>query len=185
MTQYSKAKSQEMMDKSIEVLSKEFMGLRAGRASVHMLDGVHVNAYGSMMPLSQVGSVSTPEPRLLTVQVWDAGLVKSVEKAITDAGLGLNPQPDGALIRMPVPELNEQRRTELTKIAGKYAESARISIRAVRRDAMDAVKAEEKNGDISEDDKSRLETEIQKLTDDAVGKIDKMLDEKEKDIMTV
>ncbi len=182
---YDKAEISTRMDRAVEALHKEFAGLRTGRASVHMLDPVQVNAYGAMMPLAQVGTVSTPEARLLTVQVWDGGLVKSVEKAITDAGLGLNPQPDGNLIRISIPDLNEERRKELVKVAGKYAEAARVAVRGVRRDAMDSLKAAEKAGDISEDDHKRKGEEVQKLTEAATGRIDKMLTDKEKDIMTV
>lgn len=173
------------MKNTVENLNKEFSGLRTGRASVHMLDPVQVDAYGSKMPLNQVASVGTPEPRLLTVQVWDANNTKAVEKAIRDAGLGLNPQPEGALIRIPVPQLNEERRQELTKVAGKYAEQSRISIRNVRKDGMDSIKQMEKDGDISEDDKRSMEERVQKLTDDYISKIDTLLQDKEKDIMTV
>ena len=140
----------QRMDSSVDSLKKELGGLRTGRASVTMLDPVMVEAYGSMMPLNQVGTVGVPEPRLLTVQVWDKGMVKAVEKAIRDAGLGLNPQPDGQLIRVPVPDLNQERRTELVKVAGKYAESARVAVRNVRRDGMDALKKDEKDKKISE-----------------------------------
>src|SRR6202142_2251069 len=132
------------MDGAIESLKKEFGGLRTGRASTNLLDKISVEAYGSQMPLSQVGTVAVPEPRLLTVQVWDAGLVKSVEKAIRDAGLGLNPQPDGQLVRVPVPELSQERRQELAKIASKFAEQARVAVRNVRRDAMDELKKQQK-----------------------------------------
>src|SRR5580704_15501622 len=130
----------QRMDGAIDALRKEFAGLRTGRASTNLLDNVQVDAYGSMMPLNQVGTVGVPEPRLLTVQVWDKGMVKSVEKAIRDAGLGLNPQPDGQLVRVPVPELSTERRQELSKIAAKYAEGARVAVRNVRRDTMDALK---------------------------------------------
>jgi ribosome recycling factor len=173
------------MDSSIEALQKEFGGLRTGRASASLLDTVVVDMYGSKMPINQVGTVSVPESRLLVVQVWDQGAVKSVEKAIRDAGLGLNPQPDGAMVRIPVPDLNEERRQELTKVAGKYAESARISVRNVRKDGMDSLKKMEKGSEISEDEHKRLSEEVQKLTDDSITKIDTMLSDKEKDIMTV
>lgn len=182
---FDKSDLQRRMEKAIEVLSSEFGGLRTGRASVNLLDPVVVDVYGSKMPLNQVGSVSVPEPRMLSVQVWDAGNVKAVEKAIRDAGLGLNPMPEGNNIRIPIPDLNEERRTELTKVAGKYAETARISVRNVRRDGMDALKKSEKDNEISEDERKRYENEVQKLTDDMVGKIDQMLSDKEKDIMTV
>ncbi|MGQ0526785.1 MAG: ribosome recycling factor [Alphaproteobacteria bacterium] len=173
------------MDASVEALQKEFSGLRTGRASTSLLDPITVEAYGSRMPLNQVGTVNAPEPRLLVVQVWDQGTVKAVEKAIRDAGLGLNPQPDGTTIRIPIPDLNEERRTELRKIAGKYAESGKIAVRNVRREAMDALKKSEKDKGISEDELKRLSDEVQKMTDKAVEKIDSMLADKEKDIMTV
>lgn len=173
------------MQNTVDNLNKEFSGLRTGRASVHMLDPVQVEVYGSRMPLNQLASINTPEPRLLTVQVWDNNNVKTVEKAIRDAGLGLNPQPEGALIRIPVPQLNEERRTELTKLAGKYAEQSRVAIRSIRKDGMDQIKKMEKDGDISEDEKKRLEDEVQSLTDEHISKIDALLESKEKDIMTV
>lgn len=173
------------MEGALENFGSEMAGLRTGRASSAMLDPVMVEAYGSSMPLTQCGTVSVPEPRLLTVQVWDASIAKAVEKAIREAGLGLNPQPDGTTIRVPIPELNQERRVELTKVAGKYAESARVAVRNVRRDGMDSLKKMEKDGDISEDEKKRHEEEVQKLTDKFVAEIDKKLAEKEKDIMTV
>lgn len=169
------------MEGAVDVLKDEFAGLRTGRASANMLEPVIVDVYGSKMPLNQVGTISVPEPRLLSVQVWDAGNAKAVEKAIRDSGLGLNPQPEGAVIRVPIPELNEERRQELTKVAGKYAEQARVSIRNVRRDGMDDIK----KGDDSEDDQKRMSDEVQKLTDEVIGKVDKLLEDKEKDIMTV
>ena len=144
------------MDGAISVLKDEYMGLRTGRATTSMLDPVQVEAYGSRMPLNQCATVNAPESRLLSVQVWDASLVKAVEKAIRDAGLGLNPQPEGNVIRVPVPELNEERRAELAKVAGKYAEDARIAVRNVRRDGMDSVKKAEKDGDITEDDQKHI-----------------------------
>jgi ribosome recycling factor len=144
-----------------------------------------VEAYGSMMPITQVGTISIPESRMLTVQVWDTGLVKSVEKAIRDANLGLNPSADGQVVRVPLPDLNEERRKELVKVAGKYSEQAKVSVRNVRRDGMDQGKKQEKAGDISEDDERRLGDEIQKLTDSFIKKIDEMLVQKEKDIMHV
>ena len=173
------------MDGAVDSLHKEFSGLRTGRASASMLDPVMVDAYGASMPLNQVGTVSVPEPRLLSVQVWDAGLLKTVEKAIRDSGLGLNPQADGGTIRVPVPDLNQERRQELVKVAGKYAESARVAVRNVRRDGMDQLKKMEKEAEISEDDIKRYGEDVQKITNSAVEKIDKMLSEKEKDIMTV
>lgn len=173
------------MNGAVDALHRDFGGLRTGRASTALLDTIQVDAYGSLMPLNQVGTVGVPEPRLLTVQVWDKGLVKAVEKAIRDAGLGLNPQPDGALVRVPLPELSQERRQELVKIANKYAEQARVAVRNVRRDAMDDVKKAQKNGDISEDEQKALETKVQNLTDGAVKKIDTAFAQKEKDIMAV
>ena len=182
---YDKKDIKRRMDGALDVLKKEFSGLRTGRASVNLLDTVMVDMYGSKMPLNQVGTVSVPEPRLLSVQVWDGDAVKTVEKAIRDAGLGLNPMPDGNNIRIPVPDLNEERRTELTKIAGKISENTRISVRNVRRDGMDSIKKMEKDGDISEDDLKRLSDEVQTLTDEVIKSIDTALSDKEKDIMTV
>lgn len=173
------------MDGALEALRKEFAGLRTGRASVSMLDPVTVEIYGSMMPLNQVGTVNVPEPRLLTVQVWDKSAVKAVEKAIREAGLGLNPQPDGQLIRVPIPELNQERRAEITKIAGKYAETGRVAVRNVRRDAMDALKKGEKDGDLTEDEHKTLSEKVQKLTDEHIKKIDELLSGKEKEVMQV
>ncbi len=173
------------MDGALEALRKEFAGLRTGRASVSMLDPVTVEVYGSMMPLNQVGTVNVPEPRLLTVQVWDKSAVKAVEKAIRESGLGLNPQPDGQLIRVPIPELNQERRAEITKIAGKYAEAARVAVRNVRRDAMDALKKGEKDGDLTEDEHKNWSEKVQKLTDEHIKKIDELLHGKEKEVMQV
>lgn len=177
-----KADTKRRMDGAIEVLSKEFAGLRTGRASASLLDPIVVEVYGSRMPLNQVGTVNVPEPRMIIVQVWDAGNVKAVEKAIRDAGLGLNPQTDGTNLRLPIPPLTEERRNELKKLAGKYTEAAKVSVRNVRRDAMDAIK-KDKGG--SEDDQKRLSDEIQKMTDQAIEKIDKMLADKEADITKV
>ena len=182
---FDKTDLKRRMEGAVDNYHKELSGLRTGCASVNLLDPVNVEAYGSKMPLNQVGTVSVPEPRMLSVQVWDAGLVKATEKAIRDAGLGLNPQPEGNLIRIPIPDLNEERRAELSKIAGKYAENARISVRNVRRDGMDAIKKMLKDGDISEDDEKRYSDDVQKLTDEEIQKIDKMLSDKEKDIMQV
>jgi len=173
------------MDGALDVLKDEFAGLRTGRASTSMLEPVQVDLYGTKMPLNQVGTIGVPEPRLLTVQVWDSSAVKAVEKAIREAGLGLNPQPEGSVIRVPIPELNEERRRELGKVAGKYAEQARVSVRNVRRDGMDMLKKMEKDGEITEAEHKRLSGEIQKLTDDIVKQIDVRLTDKEKDIMTV
>lgn len=182
---YTKQDTTRRMDGAIDSLNKEFAGLRTGRASASLLDPIMVEIYGSKMPLSQVGTISVPESRMLSVQVWDATAVKSVDKAIREAGLGLNPMQDGNNIRIPIPDLTQERRTELSKVAGKYAEAAKVSVRNVRRDAMDSLKKSEKDGDISEDDHKRLSDEVQKLTDDSIKKIDKMLSDKEKDIMTV
>lgn len=179
---YSKDALKKRMDGAIDVLKTEYAGLRTGRASASLLDPVTVEVYGSRMPINQVGTINVPEPRLVIVQVWDQSVVKSVEKAIRDAGLGLNPQPDGSTIRIPIPDLNQERRTELQKVAGKYAEAARVSVRNVRRDGMDAVKKMDK---VSEDDQKRFSDEIQKMTDEAIKKIDTMLADKEKDIMKV
>lgn len=173
------------MDASLEALQREFTGLRTGRASVNLLDTIRVDVYGSLSPLSQVGTVNAPEARMLTVQVWDSSQVKAVEKAIRDSGLGLNPSSDGQLIRIPIPSLNEERRQEMTKIASKYAEDARISVRNVRRDAMDSLKKTEKDGDISEDEHRRLTEEVQKTTDAHIKKIDDLLAAKQKEIMQV
>ncbi len=173
------------MDGALEALRKEFAGLRTGRASVNMLDPVMVEVYGSMMPLNQVGTVNVPEPRLITVQVWDKGSVKAVEKAVREAGLGLNPQADGQLIRVPIPELNQERRTEIVKIAGRYAEGARVAVRNVRRDAMDALKKAEKDGDMTEDEHKSWSEKVQKQTDEHIKKIDELLTGKEKEVSQI
>jgi ribosome recycling factor len=173
------------MNKAVEVLKSEFVGLRTGRATISMLDPVRVDVYGSSMPINQVGTVSVPEPRMISVQVWDKSNVKAVEKAITASGLGLNPQADGTLIRIPIPELNEQRRKELTKVAGQYAEQARVAIRGVRRDGMDSLKKLEKDGDIGEDDAKMWHDEIQNMTDAAIMKVDEALAQKTKEILQV
>jgi len=173
------------MDGAIEALRKEFAGLRTGRASASLLDPVMVDAYGSSMPLNQCGTVSVPEPRMLMVQVWDKGLLKPVEKAIRDAGLGLNPQADGASIRVPIPDLNEERRRELVKVAAKYTEQAKVSVRNVRRDGIDALKKLEKDGEISQDEQRKIQTDIQALTDDTIKKVDDAFSQKEKEISQV
>jgi len=175
----------QRMEGAFDALRKEFAGLRTGRASTGMLDPVQVEAYGSMMPINQVGNISVPEPRLLTVQVWDKGVVKAVEKAIREAGLGLNPQSDGALVRVPVPELSGERRQELVKIAGKYTEQARVAVRNVRRDGMDELKKHQKDKKISEDEFETQSEKVQELTDQYIKKIDEALSHKEKEIMTV
>lgn len=173
------------MDGAVTALKAEFAGLRTGRASVSLLEPIHVDAYGTSMPLNQVGTISVPEPRMISVQVWDRSMAKAVERAIRDSGLGLNPQSDGQLIRVPLPDLSEERRTELVKVASKYAESARVAVRNVRRDGMDHLKKMEKDGDISQDDRRLYEEEIQELTDRHVKAIDDALSSKEKDIMQV
>lgn len=173
------------MDSAINALHQELTGLRTGRASTHLLDHITVEAYGSRVPLAQVANVNVPESRLLTVQVWDKSMVKAVEKAISNAGLGLNPVADGQLVRVPIPELTEERRKELSKVAGKYAEGGKVSVRNVRRDAMDEIKKFEKDKKISEDDARKFGEDIQKLTDERIKKIDDMLAQKEKDIMQV
>ena len=173
------------MDASVSSLLNDFSGLRAGRASTAMLDPVSVDAYGSKMPLNQVSNISVPESRLLTVTVWDAGLTDVVEKAIRESGLGLNPQTEGNVIRIPVPDLSEERRKEMVKVAGKYAESGRVAIRNIRRDAIEAVRKAEKEGGMSEDERHGLENDVQKLTDSHIAKIDDMLAQKEKDILSV
>ncbi len=173
------------MDSAVDVLKKEFAGLRTGRASASLLEPVVVEAYGQTMPITQCGTIGVPEARMLTVQVWDKGLVKAVEKSIRDANLGLNPQADGQLVRVPIPALNEERRKELQKVAGKYSEQARISVRNVRRDGMDGLKKLEKDGHISEDEIKKHEKEIQVMTDEEIKKIDEALHHKEKEIMQV
>ncbi len=173
------------MDGAVEVLRKELQGLRTGRASASLLEPITVPAYGSEMPLNQVGTISVPEPRMLSVQVWDRGMVKAVEKAIRTAPLGLNPAVDGSLIRVPLPELSQERRSELVKVAHKYAEQARIAVRNVRRDGMDALKKLERDGHVSTDDVDLWGDEIQSLTDKHIQAINHLLEAKEKDITTV
>lgn len=173
------------MDGAFEALAREFSGLRTGRASAGLLEPLNVDAYDSQMPMNQVGTISVPEPRLLTVQVWDQTLVKAVERAIMESSLGLNPQTEGNLIRIPIPDLSEERRVELTKVAGQYAEQARIAVRNVRRDGMDRLKKMEKAGDLSQDDQHLYADEIQSMTDAHIKKIDAALDVKEQEIMQV
>src|SRR5690242_20822400 len=173
------------MKGAVATLRGEFAGLRTGRASPALLDPIRVEAYGNAVPINQVGTISTPEPRLLTVQVWDRQLVKAVDKAIRDAGLGLNPQVDGQLLRIPVPELNEERRRELAKLAHKYAEAARVAVRNVRRDGMDLLKKLEKDHKIGQDEHRTLGDELQKLTDAHIKDIDTALQGKEQEIMQV
>jgi ribosome recycling factor len=173
------------MDGALDALKREFGGLRTGRASTSLLEHIQVDAYGSAMPLNQVASVSVPEPRLLTVQVWDNGNIKATEKAIQDAELGLNPQAEGNLIRVPIPELSEERREEMTKVAAKYAEQGRIAVRNVRRDGMDSLKKLEKDGDISQDEQHARGEDIQKMTDAYIKLVDELLEAKEQEIMQV
>lgn len=173
------------MDGAIESFKKDLAGLRTGRASSNLLEPVVVEAYGNRMPLTQVGTIGVPEPRLLTVQVWDRGLVKATEKAIRDSGLGLNPQTEGSTIRVPIPDLSQERRHELAKVAHKYAEATRVAIRNVRRDAMDALKKAEKAGDISQDDQKVKADKVQGITDQHIKAVDEALAAKEKEIMQV
>ena len=176
---------QRRMDGAIEVLRKEFGGLRTGRASTSLLEPVMVSAYGGTVPLNQVANVNVPEPRMITVQVWDRGVVKAVDKAIREAGLGLNPQTEGQVIRVPIPELNEERRCELTRVAAKYAEQARVSVRNVRRDGIEALRKLEKDGEISQDHQRKLQNDVQHLTDDHIKRIDETLAQKDKEILQV
>jgi ribosome recycling factor len=173
------------MDGAVEVLRKEFEGLRTGRASASLLEPVMVDAYGSSMPIPQVGTISVPEPRMLIVQVWDQSLVQAVEKAINDADLGLNPKSEGQLVRVPIPDLSKERRVEIAKIAHKYAELVRVSVRNVRRDAMDKLKKMEKDGDLSQDAHQDKADEVQKLTDSHTAFIDELLGVKEKEVMQI
>ncbi|HUJ46970.1 MAG TPA: ribosome recycling factor [Rhizomicrobium sp.] len=185
MDTYSKDELNRRMNGAVGTLKSELAGLRTGRASSALLDPVKVEAYGNTMPINQVGTVGTPEPRLLTVQVWDKGLVKATDKAIREAGLGLNPQIDGQLLRIPIPELNEERRKELVKLAHKYAEQGRVAVRNIRRDGMEALKKAEKDHKISQDEHHRHGDELQKLTDAHVKDIDAALHAKEQEIMQV
>ena len=181
MARYDKADLERRMEGAVESLKSDFSGLRTGRANVTLLDPVTVEVYGSQMPLNQVASVSAPEPRMLSVQVWDKSNVQPVEKAIRAAGLGLNPINDGTTIRLPIPDLTEERRKELAKLAGTYAENARIAIRNVRRDGNESLKEDEKKKEVSEDERKR--GEVQKLTDRMIKAVDEELARKEKDIM--
>ena len=173
------------MDGAIEALKRELAGLRTGRASTSLLEPIHVNAYGAETPLNQVATISVPEPRLITVQVWDRALASVVDKAIRDAGLGLNPRTEGQLVRVPIPELSQERRQELTKVAHKYAEQARVAVRNVRRDGMEMLKRKEKAHEISEDEQHGWAEKIQQMTDLHIKKIDEILGQKEKEIMQV
>ncbi len=183
MAKYDKADLERRMAGAVESLKHDLNGLRTGRANTSLLDPVTVEVYGAHMPLSQVATVSAPEPRMLSVQVWDRSNVGPVDKAIRSAGLGLNPIVDGQNIRLPIPDLTEERRKELAKLANQYAEKARIAARNVRRDGMDNLKVDEKKGEISEDERKRAETEVQKLTDATIADIDAAAQAKEKEIL--
>ena len=183
MAQYDKADLERRMHGAVESLKGDLAGLRTGRANVQLLDPVTVEVYGAHMPLNQVATVSAPEPRMLSVQVWDKSNVGPVDKAIRSAGLGLNPIVDGTTLRLPIPDLTEERRKELAKLAHQYAEKAKIAVRNVRGDARDQLKADEKKKDISEDEHKRLDTEVQKLTDDSIKEIDEVLAAKDKEIL--
>ena len=176
---------QRRMEGAINSLTKDFQGLRTGRANSQLLDSILVEVYGATMPVNQVATVSVPEPRMLSVQVWDKDNVKLVEKAIRESELGLNPQLDGQLLRIPLPDLSEDRRIELSKVAAKYAENAKIAVRNVRRDGMDKLKKMEKDGNLSQDDKRLYDEEIQSLTDRSVVQIDELFSKKEEEIMQV
>ncbi len=176
---------QRRMDGALDALRREFGGLRTGRASASLLDPIIVDAYGSKLPMNQVGNVSAPEPRLITVQVWDQSLVKAAEKAIRESDLGLNPQTEGSVIRVPIPDLSEERRVELKKVASKYAEQARVAVRNVRRDGMEKLKKMEKDSEISKDEHRDQSVEIQQTTDNHIKEIDESLEAKEKEIMQV
>jgi ribosome recycling factor len=182
---YNKDEMNRRMAGAVQTLKGELGGLRTGRASAALLDPVKVEAYGNTVPINQVGTVSTPEARMITVQVWDKGLAKAVDKAIRDSGLGLNPQMDGQLLRIPLPELNEDRRKELSKLGSKYAEAARVAARNVRRDGMDLLKRLEKDHKISQDEHHSKADELQKLTDQHIKDIDAALHTKEQEIMQV
>ena len=173
------------MDGALDVLHKEFGGLRTGRASASLLEPIMVSAYGGTVPLNQVASVNVPEPRMITVQVWDRGVVKAVDRAIREAGLGLNPQTEGQVIRVPIPELNEERRRELTRVAAKYAEDARIAVRKVRQHGVEGLRKLEKDHEISQDKQRKLQTDVQRMTDDHIKRIDETLAQKDKEILQV
>jgi len=179
------ARYKDRMDKAVQALKEEFAGLRTGRASTALLDQIHVDAYGSSMPLSQVAAVTVPDARSLMVNVWDKGVVVSVDKAIRSAGLGLNPVVEGQNLRVPIPPLTEDRRRDIAKLAGKYAETQRIAVRNVRHHAMDDLKKAEKDSVISQDEQRRMHDDVQKLTDEAIKRIDETLKTKEQEIMQV
>ncbi len=175
---------QRRMDGAMNSLKTEFASLRTGRASAQMLEPIQVEAYGQMTPINQLGTVNVPEPRMVVINVWDKGMISKVEKAIRESGLGINPVTDGPLIRLPIPELNEQRRKELTKVAAQYAESCKVSIRNVRRDGMDQIK-KAKSAGMSEDDQKMWSDEVQELTDKAIAAVEKVLEQKQAEIMQV
>ena len=183
MPAYDKADLQRRMHGAVEALKHDLGGLRTGRATTTLLDPIHVEVYGSNMPLNQVATVSAPEPRMLSVQVWDKSNVGPVEKAIRNADLGINPVVDGQNIRLPIPDMTEESRKELAKLAGQYAEKAKIAVRNVRRDGNDALKQDEKKHEISEDERKRSETEVQKLTDETIADIDQVLASKDREIL--
>jgi len=173
------------MDGALEVLRKEFGGLRTGRASASLVEPITVAAYGGTLPLNQLANISVPEPRMITVQVWDRAMVKAVDKAIREAWLGLNPQTEGQMIRVPIPDLNEERRRELTRVSARYAEQARVSVRNVRRDGIEVLKRREKSAEISQDQQRKLQQEVQHLTDDYIKRIEEALAQKDREILQV
>jgi ribosome recycling factor len=175
---------QRRMDGAMNALKTEFSSLRTGRASAALVEPIHVDAYGQMTPINQLGTVNVPEPRMVVINVWDKGMIGKIEKAIRESGIGINPVTDGPLIRLPIPELNEERRRELTKVAAQYAEHARVAIRNVRRDGMDQIKKAKANG-LSEDDQKMYADEVQELTDKAIALVDKALESKQQEIMQV
>lgn len=183
MPKYDKADVERRMTGAVEALKSDLAGLRTGRANVGMLDPVTVEVYGATMPINQVASISAPEPRMLSVQVWDKMNVGPVDKAIRSAGLGLNPIMDGQVLRLPIPDMTQERRKELSKLAGQYAEKGRIAVRNVRRDANESLKIDEKKGEISEDEQKKLEGDVQKMTDKAIADIDAAANAKEKEIL--
>jgi ribosome recycling factor len=185
MSSFAIGDLEKRMKGALDVLHKEFSGLRTGRASVSLLDPIKVQAYGADTPLNQVANISTPEARMVVVNVWDRGLVAAVEKAIRNSGLGLNPVTEGSVLRIPIPPLNEERRRELVKVSAKYAEDARVAVRNVRRDGMDKLKAMEKDGEITQDEHRKSADQVQKLTDKYIKEIDDLLKAKEQDIMQV
>lgn len=183
MPKYDKADVERRMTGAVEALKSDLAGLRTGRANVGMLDPVTVEVYGSTMPINQLASISAPEPRMLSVQVWDKMNVGPIDKAIRSAGLGLNPIMDGQVLRLPIPDMTQERRKELSKLAGQYAEKGRIAVRNVRRDANESLKIDEKKGEISEDEQKKLEGDVQKMTDKAIADIDAAATAKEKEIL--